>query len=942
MTILTCQTLPNRIRWARAERLEHLFEARCDQLQREGRSGHPSIVTDEGSVTFDALDRLANQVARYLLRIGVQPGDCVGLLLDRKPTTHAAMLGVLKAGAAYVPLDASFPKDRVAYIVEDAGVSTILSRSLYRPNLKGINGQHVYLDEIEADLVQERDERPGDVVGRLPDDALCYIIYTSGTTGRPKGVAIDHSSICNFVGVAAEAYGVRDSDRFYQGMTIAFDFSVEELWVPLIAGATLVPNCGESNLVGADLAAFLQRHEITAMCCVPTLLATLEHDLPKLRFLLVSGEACPQDLVTRWHRDGRTILNAYGPTEATVSCTWTELRPDRPVTIGQPLPTYSAVILEPDGDDALPTGETGEICIGGIGLAREYVNRPDLTERAFVPDTLGIPNNPSGRIYRTGDLGRITEQGEIECLGRIDTQVKIRGYRIELTEIESVLLEVPEIAQAVVSTYRAEADAAPELAAYYTLRDGEAEPPAGELSRAVRARLPRYMVPAWFERLDEIPMLPSHKADRSKLPAPSGGRAVNSDRFVPPADEIESAAVTILSELLGVERVSVTDDFFDDLGGHSLLMARFCSRFRTETGRNVFMRDVYLNPTVRELAVYLETNADEQDLPIEPARPHRIPTRRAYYGCGAAQAAFYLAAVTLAVWMIATAVVWIASAPEIWGRYLRTVTLTAGALAGGVIVPVAAKWLLIGRFREQTFPIWGASYLRFWFVNGLVQTSPLAMFKGHPLFNVYLRLLGARIGREVVLQCKRVPICADLVEVGDGTIFRTDSFLNTYRASHNEITLGTVTVGRDCYVGDASVLDIGARMEDGASLGHASSLQTGQVIPAGRNWHGSPAQECRTEYGGPEPRRPGILRKLIYAAVPLAELILLFPALLVWLVPLRLRKLRDGIASGAHPAAAGARPSRAGARLSALRLELLPAPGGTPHEQLLHTEPTVR
>jgi non-ribosomal peptide synthetase component F len=211
------------------------------------------------------------------------------------------------------------------------------------------------------------------------------------------------------------------------------------LWVPLLAGTTLGPGKPGTSLVGADLADYLSAKRVTVMCCVPTLLGTIERDLPDLRILLVSGEACPQNLVTRWQRPGRTMLNAYGPTEATVTCTLTELYPNKPVTIGGPLPTYSIVILAEDNDEALERGAMGEICVAGIGLAAGYLNREDLTAKKFIPDFLNVPNNPSKRIYRTGDLGRINADGEVEFFGRIDTQAKIRGYRIELAEIEAVL-----------------------------------------------------------------------------------------------------------------------------------------------------------------------------------------------------------------------------------------------------------------------------------------------------------------------------------------------------------------------------------------------------------------------------------------------------------------------------------------------------------------------
>ena len=227
------------------------------------------------------------------------------------------------------------------------------------------------------------------------------MIYTSGTTGRPKGVAIDHSSICNFVRVAAEVYGVESSDRVYQGLTIAFDFSIEEIWVTWMAGATLVPKPPGGALLGQELHDFLTGHNVTALCCVPTLLATLDEDLPGLRFLLVSGEACTQDLVDRWHRPGRRFLNVYGPTEATVSATWTLLHPSRPVTIGVPLPTYSAVVLDPDADRALPPGVMGELGIAGIGLAAGYLNRPELTVARSYPTFCRFQATPrAGSIER--------------------------------------------------------------------------------------------------------------------------------------------------------------------------------------------------------------------------------------------------------------------------------------------------------------------------------------------------------------------------------------------------------------------------------------------------------------------------------------------------------------------------------------------------------------
>ena len=399
-------------------------------------------------------------------------------------------------------------------------------------------------------------------------------------------------------------------DRVYQGMTIAFDFSVEEIWVPLYSGATLVAAPPGPSLVGRDLSQFLEARRITALCCVPTLLATLDDDLPLLRFILVSGEACPQNLVERWYSQGRTFLNVYGPTEATVTATWTMLVPDKPVTIGVPLPTYKILILAPDEPRLVEKGGIGEICIAGIGLARGYVNRPDLTDKAFIPDFLGLEDNPSGRIYRTGDLGRITDKGEIEYLGRLDAQVKIRGYRIELAEIESVIMRVPGIAQAVVGTFQPEPGMV-ELVAYYTLRHDVDQLDRETIVGTIRGDLPAYMLPAFFERMDALPMLPCDKVDRKRLPPPSGPRhSVRKADCIPPANDTEAEIARTLMDLLKLEQVSMDDHFFNDLGANSLLMARFCARIREKLNySDVSMREVYLHPTPRDFAAFLTTQA---------------------------------------------------------------------------------------------------------------------------------------------------------------------------------------------------------------------------------------------------------------------------------------------------------------------------------------------
>lgn len=857
----------NAIRWKDGERLDQLFEARCDDLDAVGTETHLAVITDERTYTFRDLDNRANQLARYLIANGVQAGDKVGLLLGKSFDTYVALLAVLKVNAAYVPLDESFPNDRINFILEDADVSVLLTLSDFRHKSEAVPGPCIFLDLV-ADALDQLDQSrlTGQEKGRSEDD-IAYLIYTSGTTGKPKGVVIEHASICNFVRVAAEFYGYGPQDRVYQGMTIAFDFSVEELWVPLLAGSALVPAKADVNLVGDELADFLSEYKITGLACVPTLLGTIERDLPDLRLLIVSGEACPQNLVTRWARDGRKILNAYGPTETTVTCTLTELQPGKAVTIGRPLPTYTIVILDPDKPEALPVCEVGEIGIAGVGLARGYLNRPQLTDEKFIPDFLEIPENPSGRIYRSGDLGRINEDGEVVYLGRIDTQVKIRGYRIELTEIESELMAFPQISQAVVSTFEPESGVR-ELAAYYALNKGYEDIDHSEIVRTLRDRLPAYMVPAFIEKLDIIPMTSSHKADRKALPIPSGSRTMGgSENYVAPRNEIEEKLADVLACSLQVERVSVEDHFFHDLGAHSLLMAGYRARIREIPGiPELSMRDVYLNPSISELAALIVSTGYEAPV-AKRSDQYLKPSDFAYYGCGFLQIGFLIAVNLALLSVLAAGGQWIYAAIDNSAAfYTRTVLFLLGSYVGLSVAAIVAKWLLIGRWKAESFPIWGLRYFRFWAVRLVVTNAPMAWFSGLPIYNLYLRLLGAQIGRNVFFGSP-APLCTDLLNVGDNTIVRKNSLLPGFKAEANNMHIGPIRIGRGVFVGSASVIEIDTVIEDGAQLGHTSALLSGQTLAAGTAYHGTPAEETKSRYCTLDGRDASEVRAWLYSAV---------------------------------------------------------------------------
>ena len=413
----------------RTERLDHLFEARCDWITSSGRGGRLAVDADGLRLTYAELDARANRLARYLQRHGTRAGDRVGLLLDRPADSCVAVLGVLKAGAAYVPLDTGTPVERMARVVADARVRTVLSTSETAGRVPRVDrlaaegAELVCLDRV-ARAVDGQDPRRLVDDGTGGDGRIAFVSYPSGADAPLAGVAVDHAGLCTVVRGASEVYDLLPSDRVYQGLPVAAHGAVEEMWVPWACGATLVP-APAGGLRGRDLHAFLRSRRVTALRCDPDVLATIEDDLPGLRFLLVAGNSCPRDLVERWHRPGRRLLGGYAPAGTATTAVWTELSPYRPPTIGVPLPGYRTVVLDPaDPHRGLPHGEIGEIGIAGIGLA--CARADGLPDDVFVPDLLGIPANPSGRIRRTGHLGRVNADGEIEHCGQVDLRPLVR------------------------------------------------------------------------------------------------------------------------------------------------------------------------------------------------------------------------------------------------------------------------------------------------------------------------------------------------------------------------------------------------------------------------------------------------------------------------------------------------------------------------------------
>src|SRR6266568_9408084 len=554
--------------------LHGLFEAQAD-----ARPDAVAVVCDREETTYAELEWRANRLARYLRAREVGRGSLVALLLARSADTYAALLGILKAGAAYVPIDPEYPAERIAYILENSNAAALVTTSALAQRVAGFGGTLIRVDADGAAIEAESPARLARNASGVGPSDLCYVIYTSGSTGRPKGVMIEHRSACHLVCAEGRIFQVRPEDRVYQGFSLAFDASVEEVWLAFHAGARLVAATAQMAHAGPDLARMLSEAGVTVLSCVPTLLAMVSEDVPTLRLLIFGGEKCPDQLAERWARPGRRLVNTYGPTEATVIATYTDLLPGKPVTIGRAVPGYRVYLLD-DGLRPVPTGEIGEIWIGGVGVARGYVGLPGSTEARFLPDPFAPQGETDARIYRTGDLGRTNGEGNIEFLGRADSQVKLRGFRVELAEIESVLMQGEGVLAAACAV-REDRPGVQQLVAYVVPRSG-GQVDEGHLRSYLRKRLPSYMVPALIETLTDLPRLPSGKLDRASLPAPQARAAAPRVAVKPPRTKTERRIAGVWEELFRPQPISIDDDFFLDLGGHSLLAARMVSELRKD------------------------------------------------------------------------------------------------------------------------------------------------------------------------------------------------------------------------------------------------------------------------------------------------------------------------------------------------------------------------
>ncbi|MDP2625480.1 MAG: amino acid adenylation domain-containing protein, partial [Candidatus Rokubacteria bacterium] len=577
--------------------LHALFEAQV------ARTPDAIAVVFEGqTLTYRELDYRANQLARHLRSLGVGPDTLVGVCLERCPEMFVALLGILKAGGAYLPLDPTYPPERLRFMLEDAAPAVLLARQCLADGVPGSGARLLCLD-ADREAVAAQSGAPLDAVAG--PHTLAYVIYTSGSTGRPKGVMIPHRAVCNFLHWTTGALTLTAEDAVLQHTPLNADISVWEIFATLQSGARLVVARPGGHRDTAYLVRLIAEQKVTLLQIVPSLLHALLEE-PGLREcaclarVVCGAEVLPVDLQDRFFsRLDADLYNLYGPTETTIYSTWWLCQRGarhRTVPIGRPIANTQVYVL--DGAlQPVPIGVPGELYIGGDGLARGYLNRPELTAERFIPDPWS--NAPEARLYRTGDLARYLPDGTIEFIGRTDHQVKIRGFRIELGEIEAALAQHPSVREAVVLA-REDVPGDTRLVAYVVAASTSSIAPA-TLRRFLEATLPGHMVPPHIVALDRLPLLPNGKVDRRALPPPDE-EALAADRsFVAPRTPLEDRLAAIWRELLHLDRVGLHDNFFD-CGGHSLSAIRLVSRVREAFGVDLGLRAIFEAPTVAALS----------------------------------------------------------------------------------------------------------------------------------------------------------------------------------------------------------------------------------------------------------------------------------------------------------------------------------------------------
>jgi aspartate racemase len=605
--------------------IHRLFEA-----QVERTPDATAVVHGGQTLTYAQLNRRANQLARFLLERGVQPESRIGVALQSSLNLPVALLGILKAGAACLPLDPNYPQDRLQLMIDDASPLAVLTEKVLAKAFVSTAARLVLLDDESGEIFRGP---AGNLEGNQDAESLAYVIYTSGSTGRPRGVLLPHRGLANHNLASIGLYDLQPSDRVLQFSSISFDIAIEEIFPALLGGACVVLKTDSFSLLADEFLAWIRQQRITVLDLPTAFWHELVHQLEassgtslpeSLRLVILGGEKASTKVYGAWSKfakDRVRLINTYGPTEASVIVTAFEPARDPDAILGDSLPlgrpvANAEIYLLDESLKPVPAGEPGEVHIGGPPVARGYLNQPEQTGKKFIADP--FKQDARARLYKTGDLARYGQDGNLEFLGRVDFQVKIRGFRVEPGEIEAVLHQYPGIAQSVVLSH--ESDGGDKnLVAYLVWSSGHAPAPGTEIAAFLKGRLPEYMVPAAFVAMDRLPLTPNGKVDRRALPKPE--IQITAPSLAIPEDRLQAQLVDIWQSVLGKRGIGINDNFFD-LGGHSLLAARLMHRTGQILGSTLPLALLFQAPTIASLSALLRQNGWSQHfsslVPIQP------------------------------------------------------------------------------------------------------------------------------------------------------------------------------------------------------------------------------------------------------------------------------------------------------------------------------------
>lgn len=822
-----------------------------------------ALIFHDDRLSYKQLNDWSDGIANDLIKKGLGNGSFIGVWWQRGLELHAIILGIVKAGAAYVPVDREIPAERVEVILQEVGAAACFSAQRLNVECPMLTPPDVYtgidalfgrenalkrvqkIANLETDNEKAKDK---DVIEQEPIGPIftdcAYVLYTSGSTGKPKGIPISHSQICHLVRAEQSVIQIKPEDKVYQGFSVSFDMWCEETWISYFVGATLWIADNTTSKAIDELAETLKSEQITILHAVPSLLAVIDDEIPLLRLINAGGEPCTAQVLAKWAKPGIQFFNSYGPTETTVTATMARLKRGDQIVIGIPLPNYNLAVVD-EMMNIVPMGEAGELVITGPGVsANGYVKLPQLTNEKFITKPLEWETIPGDVVYRTGDIAVINEDGGIDMHGRMDDQVKLRGFRIELGEIEVKLNAVAGVRSAAVALKK-DKGGQDQLVGYVVTEEGLKSIDENVFRMELSKSLPNYMVPGTIVIIKEMPRMPSGKINRKALPVPVNlmEDSVNQAQTLDLNSPIPERIMAVLSRIFPNKEIDPSMDFFTDLGGHSLLAAGFVSQLRRDAALpKASLRDVYLNRPISKLITVWDVKQDEKNK--QKRIFNKIPQLR-YITCWAAQ--------TIAVLLVYGLFAFQIFIPYLGYYYMDQETnnvvysIITSLLLFSMMPPlftlisIATKWLVIGKMKEGDYPLWGTYYFRWWFVKTMQRLLPAQFLNGTPLYPIYLRWLGMKVAADAQISDFAFG-AEDLISIAADVSISSQTNLNNAVVEDGLLKLRSITLGEHAYIGSSSIIAGNTKMEAWSELQDLSSLQNGTIIKEGEVWQGSPAQ----------------------------------------------------------------------------------------------------